>query len=263
VAGHGRLISPTTRDSLNGAPDYMQNAPTGYNTNFVCRNYPAGASQMTVNAGSQIKVQWFFTAAHVGDCFTYLSYDVDAAPANQKWFKISEHPQCNQQNNQPQTVTIPDWVPAGRAVLRWEWYALHQWPSCEFYAQCVDLTISRPAGGSGSLGTPLVTVPDNLPNGGASNYRNPFNPGSPFFLTGPALAKPSGATNAPTQGSTPAPTQGGGGAPTPAPTTSNVPCSPLWGQCGGKFWGGATCCAGGSKCSAQSEWYAQCIPAAE
>jgi hypothetical protein len=66
-------------------------------------------------------------------------------------------------------------------------------------------------------------------------------------------------------GVTPAPTQGGGtAAPTPAPTSGNQPtnCSPLWGQCGGKFWGGATCCAAGAKCNAQSEWYSQCIPAA-
>jgi chitinase len=70
-------------------------------------------------------------------------------------------------------------------------------------------------------------------------------------------------------GVTPAPTVGGGTNPTPAPTVatpaptvSGGTCSALWGQCGGKFWNGATCCAGGSKCSAQSEWYAQCIPAA-
>ncbi|KAI0322737.1 endo-1,4-beta-xylanase A precursor [Amylostereum chailletii] len=36
--------------------------------------------------------------------------------------------------------------------------------------------------------------------------------------------------------------------------------SPVWGQCGGNGWTGATTCAAGSVCTEQSEWYSQCLP---
>ena len=36
-------------------------------------------------------------------------------------------------------------------------------------------------------------------------------------------------------------------------------CSPLWGQCGGKNWNGAECCASGSSCQNDGNvWYSQC-----
>jgi cellulose 1,4-beta-cellobiosidase len=37
-------------------------------------------------------------------------------------------------------------------------------------------------------------------------------------------------------------------------------CATQWSQCGGKDWKGATCCASGTSCVAQNEWYSQCIP---
>ncbi|KAK7472011.1 hypothetical protein VKT23_000118 [Stygiomarasmius scandens] len=36
--------------------------------------------------------------------------------------------------------------------------------------------------------------------------------------------------------------------------------APVWGQCGGIGWSGATSCASGSVCSAQNPYYSQCIP---
>ena len=38
-------------------------------------------------------------------------------------------------------VNIPAWLPPGRAVLRWDWYALHNDPHVEFYANCIDVDI--------------------------------------------------------------------------------------------------------------------------
>ncbi|KAI1794654.1 cellobiohydrolaseII [Ganoderma leucocontextum] len=38
--------------------------------------------------------------------------------------------------------------------------------------------------------------------------------------------------------------------------------APVWGQCGGIGWTGATTCAAGSVCSAQNDYYSQCIPGA-
>ncbi|KAI0807694.1 cellobiohydrolaseII [Fomes fomentarius] len=38
--------------------------------------------------------------------------------------------------------------------------------------------------------------------------------------------------------------------------------APVWGQCGGVGWSGATTCASGSVCTAQNDYYSQCIPGA-
>jgi len=37
-------------------------------------------------------------------------------------------------------------------------------------------------------------------------------------------------------------------------------CAGSWNQCGGKTFGGATCCPQGQSCFARSEWYSQCRP---
>ncbi|KAF8161567.1 hypothetical protein B0H34DRAFT_796334 [Crassisporium funariophilum] len=36
--------------------------------------------------------------------------------------------------------------------------------------------------------------------------------------------------------------------------------APLYGQCGGQGWTGATTCASGSTCTFSSQWYSQCLP---
>ncbi|KAK3197314.1 hypothetical protein GRF29_1536g1327378 [Pseudopithomyces chartarum] len=48
-------------------------------------------------------------------------------------------------------------------------------------------------------------------------------------------------------------------APTATPTSGTKPGAPLYGQCGGQGWQGATTCASGT-CKAQSQWYSQCLP---
>jgi poly(3-hydroxybutyrate) depolymerase len=35
---------------------------------------------------------------------------------------------------------------------------------------------------------------------------------------------------------------------------------PLWAQCGGQGWSGATTCVSGACCAAQNQWYSQCTP---
>nr|AGV05128.1 glycoside hydrolase family 6 protein [Corynascus sepedonium] len=40
-------------------------------------------------------------------------------------------------------------------------------------------------------------------------------------------------------------------------------CASVWGQCGGNGWQGATCCASGSSCVAQNQWYSQCLPGSQ
>lgn len=36
--------------------------------------------------------------------------------------------------------------------------------------------------------------------------------------------------------------------------------APLYGQCGGQGWTGATTCVSGSVCTATNQWYSQCLP---
>ncbi|KAI9155042.1 Exoglucanase 2 [Paramyrothecium foliicola] len=47
-----------------------------------------------------------------------------------------------------------------------------------------------------------------------------------------------------------------------APLEERQACASQWGQCGGREWTGPKCCASGSSCVAQNEWYAQCLPGA-
>ena len=101
-----------------------ENDPVPSNTDakFVCRNGPK-TPEITIVAGTTIEVEWTFTANHLGDGALYLSYGDD------KFFKIANFPEMNLSNNQFHTVRLPAWLPASdRAVLRWEWYALHVYP---------------------------------------------------------------------------------------------------------------------------------------
>merc|ERR1712151_881921 len=52
-------------------------------------------------------------------------------------------------------------------------------------------------------------------------------------------------------------------APTAAPTTAPSFCSQVWGQCGGMFWHGYTCCEPGNYCEFSNPWYSQCKPESE
>eukprot|EP00475_Leptophrys_vorax_P011687 TRINITY_DN1822_c0_g1_i1.p1 TRINITY_DN1822_c0_g1~~TRINITY_DN1822_c0_g1_i1.p1 ORF type:complete len:354 (+),score=83.66 TRINITY_DN1822_c0_g1_i1:45-1106(+) len=273
---HGRLSKPTTRDSVVGLPDYQSNTnvPEPLDSNFVCRNLPASSSaSATVAAGGFLVVRWDFTALHEGDCFFYLSYDPSTtSPVDMQWFKIAQIADCKRFAGSDMNVLFPTWVPAGRAVLRFEWYALQQYPNIEFYCQCSDILVTRSSGSdSGTLGTPLVKIPGHLPaNSNNGQYRNPFDSSIPFFFTGPAVAVDprvsTPSTPAPTP-STPAPTTRAPTAPAPttrapttAPPSSSSTCENVWGQCGGMYYSGSGCCASGSSCIYSNAWYSQCLP---
>jgi len=156
----------------------------------------------------------------------YLSYDDTLGPDVQLYFKIANLPDCRSQNGQPVNITIPDYLPSkDRAVLRFEWYALHIYPGVEFYSQCVDVEVVGNPQGSLPDGGDLFTIPGHLPNNAMNNeYRNPFAPGSPQFITGPEVAtRPGGVqTLAPMTVTTPtgepAIMGGGGGMNTDAPS---------------------------------------------
>merc|ERR1719281_1539999 len=139
-------------------------------------------------------MKWDFGAAHIGDCAVYLSYDIDAANdlGESKFFKIANLPFCKDQNRETVEITIPPWVPAGRAVLRWDWYALHQYPKVEFYSQCSDVQITSSSSFAVSdIPAYSITSPPIYPATGNSGvgFRNPYGgPNLEKFMTGPPCA---------------------------------------------------------------------------
>lgn len=201
VFGHGRLIVPEPRQ---GPTDLYgkANAPTpGTDSlDWVCRQGTPVAKKQPVTAGGSLGLQWAFTAAHVGDCALYVSYDVDDQRKDQRWFKIANFPKCKNQNNQLVNVKVPAWLKNGHAVFRWDWYALHVHPSIEFYSQCFDANVS-----GGQVALPGSLNQYKLVNNGkalypksaneAPGYRNAFNLQNEQYMTGPPCALSSTENN--------------------------------------------------------------------
>jgi hypothetical protein len=114
---------------------------------LVCR-VPNGLQKtvplVTLNAGGTINLKWELTADHPGDGGLYLSYDAafgTAQTQDMKFFKIAHFPQQRRNNKNTVTVKLPSWLPAGKAVMRWDWYATHNAPWVEFYSNCVDVDV--------------------------------------------------------------------------------------------------------------------------
>mmetsp|Transcript_24920 Transcript_24920/g.49601 ORF Transcript_24920/g.49601 Transcript_24920/m.49601 type:complete len:370 (+) Transcript_24920:113-1222(+) len=162
ASAHGRLTLPAPRDGNVEDPDqpinfnlddepessrFPVNDPNSHpeGQSFVCRvpNSQKSASLLPVTAGQTIDMKWEFTADHPGDGGLFISYDADAADTQQmRFFKIANFPQQRRNNNEVIKVTLPSWLPPGPAVLRWDWYATHNAPWTEFYANCVDIVVS-------------------------------------------------------------------------------------------------------------------------
>ena len=90
-------------------------------------------------------VQYATSAPHVGDCAFYVSYDWDKPRSQMQFFKFANVPDCKSRQLVDIQLSLPPWLPAGNAVLRWDWYALHvtvrafahspeRWPTCQSYS---------------------------------------------------------------------------------------------------------------------------------
>jgi len=148
VWGHGRLTIPATRKPTGYENDPVS-GPDG--TDFVCRNDPTALSgsksQTKVKAGSEMSMRWDLSVNHEGDCAVYVGYGKALSSGkgtdkrDAEFVKIANVFDCKLYNGKEYLVDLPDWLPAGPAVIRWEWYAIHVWPTIEFYAQCADVII--------------------------------------------------------------------------------------------------------------------------
>jgi hypothetical protein len=133
----------------------------------VCRNTVATPESdwLEVEAGGVVPMEWELTAKHIGDCFVYISCTPDLPDLEKEWFKIADVPYCRDPSQEdltqaladgrtdgslggplsgvPINIAIPNFLAANdHCILRWEWYALHQVRSVEYYAQCVDIKIT-------------------------------------------------------------------------------------------------------------------------
>lgn len=139
ASAHGRLKEPRTRSDTNVA---IQDRPM---KEFACRSAKNPDVEPTeVEAGQTLDLLFDLDAKHPGDVAVYLSYDHDMPYETideMKFFKIGNVFDAQQYHMKPVTITLPDWLPGGNAVLRWEWYALHENPNVEFWTQCSDLIV--------------------------------------------------------------------------------------------------------------------------
>jgi len=194
-AAHGRLTVPTPRI---GGPGIYENDPVPLESeSFVCRhaNPNPSITPAIVRAGSKLALTWELTAAHVGDCAVFISYDVDSPRRQQRYVKIANLPDCKSKNGQNVMIDIPSVLPAGRAILRWDWKALHVYPTIEFYVQCADIVMeSSSTNAFSEFNSFRIIDPPIYPASGddAPGFRNPWSgSGSSegqrdFFVTGPA-----------------------------------------------------------------------------
>jgi len=194
VSGHGRLISPLTRVGNTG----YENDPTGSSSNggnnndaWVCRHASGTNSGQTWTAGNTYKIEWAFSAAHVGDCDIYISYDVTADRSAMEWFKIANYFDCRSDTGKEMDLQLPTWLKAGAATLRFGWYALHQYPNVEFYSQCSDITVSNPGVNSLPTGIQMYELiePAVFPLNANDDVGYPYRfPPEESWMTGPACA---------------------------------------------------------------------------
>merc|ERR1719192_817299 len=199
---------------------------------FVCRHTTPG-DRLPVNAGDKVETKWDLTAAHPGDCSFYISYDVDKDALEMEWFKIANLMDCKAVRMHQGAGTVdkwnfqlPSWLPGGRAVLRWEWAALHIPTSIEYFVQCAEIDIAptadeisqdsiptykvydptQPRADTYGTAAPGNGVPLTLPMSWtdmhmtphiadhypsyAYSYRSAYNTGAayPSFMTGPECA---------------------------------------------------------------------------
>merc|ERR1719296_485110 len=197
-SAHGKLTKPTPRDGISmGRAGLDENNPVSFELGctkentcdaFVCREASPNPNVpvTSVVAGQSLQLAWHFTALHVGDCSVYISYDVEKPRSQQKFVKVANIPDCKSYTSW--TIEIPASLPAGRAILRWDWVALHIWPKTENFVQCADIDIrstspSSPSGlDSFSIANPPI-YPDNGEDG--VGFRNAFGSGAQD-MTGPS-----------------------------------------------------------------------------
>lgn len=252
-------------------PD-LQTVPIRCNNNGVLGT---GLSA-SVAAGDKIKTHWTQWTHRPAAVMIYMARCPSSGcnswdGAGKVWFKIDHAGLISGTQNAGKwagdqivdtldwTTTVPKNLAPGEYLIRHELLALHQANNPQFYPECAQLTVT----GSGTLvpsSSWLVSFP------GAYSASDPgvnFNIDSPDAMKATTYPIPGPPVWDGTSGDAPpvqtTPTQGtGGGVPTQTP--SAPACSVAkYGQCGGKGYVGCTTCVSGAKCTANGDYYSQCL----
>ncbi|KAF3916745.1 Endoglucanase-4 [Dactylellina cionopaga] len=187
------------------------------------------------------------------------------------------------------TFKLPDCIPSGNYFLRGELIALHGAGSnlgAQFYMECAQINIV----GGGSASPPTVSFPGAYKQNDPGVLVNIYYPPLPsYVIPGPrpftcgasnpttaATTKSSTLATVTTRSTTTAPTTRAtttAATTTRSTTTTTKPTTTAattgstggtaaaWAQCGGIGFTGPTACVSGYKCTVQSAYYSQCVPA--
>ncbi|KAF1994197.1 carbohydrate-binding module family 1 protein [Amniculicola lignicola CBS 123094] len=211
--------------------------------------------------------------SHKGPIIYYLAKVDNAATTSTtglKWFKVAHEGLANGKWAVDSMIqaqgwhyfTMPNCIAPGDYLLRVELIALHGAQNAggaQFYMECAQIRVT----GSGTnKGGSTVSFPGaysaNDPGVKVSIYDNsgqPYMAGRQYVIPGPAPlqcgAGETGAVGEVEPSEDPI---------SPVPEEPVGVLAPLYTQCGGKAWEGATTCAEGV-CKANGEWYSQCVPA--
>ncbi|KAK3328762.1 family 61 glycosyl hydrolase [Apodospora peruviana] len=214
-------------------------------------------------------------ASHKGPIMVYLAKVDNAATTGTtglKWFKVAENGLSGSTwavdtmiaNGGWHYFTMPSCIAPGHYLMRVELIALHSASArgaAQFYMECaqIQITGSGTTTGSNTVSFPgaysatdpgiLVSIYDST--GGSTMG------GRAYTIPGPPVLTCSGNSN-PNPGTTPT-TLVTSVTPTPTAGTGNGGTAPLYSQCGGQGWTGATTCASGT-CKVSNQWYSQCLP---
>ncbi|KAK0735284.1 glycosyl hydrolase family 61-domain-containing protein [Lasiosphaeria miniovina] len=265
--------------SSNNPIENVNHAEFACNANLKFKD----SNIITIPAGAKVGAWWGheiggasgpndadnpIAASHKGPIMVYLAKVDNAATAGTtglKWFKIAE----NGLNGGTWAVdsmianqgwhyfSMPSCIAPGNYLMRVEIIALHSASTqglAQFYMECAQIQVT----GSGTTtGSNTVSFPGAYsathPGIQISIYDaggKPTNGGRPYSIPGPAVLVCTDGGNGGNSGSTPTTLST---IATPAPTSGSGSV-PLYGQCGGSGWTGATACQSGS-CKPSNEWY--------
>ncbi|KAJ3056888.1 hypothetical protein HK097_003048 [Rhizophlyctis rosea] len=254
-------------------------------------------NKISVRAGDQISLRWVHApgsvidASHKGPIMVYMSKVSNALTdtPNSGWFKIYEDGLGSDGKwavdkliaaNGVVTVTIPSCIAPGDYLFRGELIALHaagNYPGAQLYMECAQFSVTS----SGSSTFSGVSFPGAYSGSDPGIRYNLYSGQRTYTIPGPRPISCSGGNPQPTTTTQPPRTTTTTQPPrtttttpfttrtsvAPAPTTTTRTTTqnnggsgaPLYGQCGGRNWAGATTCAQGT-CKFSNEWYSQCLP---
>ncbi|KAJ3047644.1 hypothetical protein HK097_011348 [Rhizophlyctis rosea] len=257
---------------------------------MACNNNigPVAGQKVSVAAGGNISIKFWHGApgngdvidsSHKGPVMAYLAKVSDSAsspaPSN-GWFKIYESGYSGGNwavdrliaANGVLSLTIPSCIAPGDYLLRGELIALHgagSYPGAQLYMECVQITVT----GGGNTTPQTVSFPGAYSGTDPGIKFNLYTSSISYTIPGPRPFSCSGGggqqpttTQAPPRTTTTTLPNTTTQPPRTTTTTTRPPTTggaPLYGQCGGQGWTGATTCAQGT-CKFSNQWYSQCLP---